>query len=1448
MALSLPPSPETQIAVRVHRMRVARGACWVIAIGLLGASTLALIDAAAWLTGWVRGLGLAIWLTSFGVLAWFFVVRPLNTSHSRNAARAAAKELPQNIQAAAAATVLIVGCSLAAVFVPNAAEHIRRVALPWYRPPAAGYRIIVTSHDPVVRCGDSITLSAYVEKLDPSVPRAENAVLVCRSGSGDELRLPMNRDEPGTFHATYSSVNASFDYRVEVEGIPSEWLSVTAIQSADPTLQSTIEISPPGYAAGAVQKQIIAGFSSFTALQYGKVVLNLKLSRPATKAFLEWRPEPSISNEVPIIPLTLTPDSMSAVAEFPLKQDGMLRLVTVVEEKGKTLARGNTIVARTTVDIPPRFERVRGVSHKTLFVRPGQSLTIDFIAWDDIAVGDAAIEYTIGADDSRPATLLFTLNGAGPQLVRGYLDFDLPGKLREGVTLKYRLRIADNRRISEPDLKPQEIVYPRTGWATVSVNPTALPIEQQEIAGQSEEINEGLERAQKEFDSLVGETKSLAVESAIRFELHHQVALEKIRARLKQLERNLLELAENVGLTLEQRAFASAIRQVVSQNVSRADENFAKALSDKNTNGNPALAAAVKDLSTASERFEQLRIRNSRISLARIDCFKIESLIAGQIALADRTRANPKIPPVDFVRDQKELSARLAAIVADSEYLKLVMVESRKHATQQFAKQISNLATELLELNSALNQVESQLRKEMLDTLAAEVSAVIHKTTDLMAKIELPARLLGVNTPKPEEFARIATLVSDGKTIEALTDLQKLSDALGAVAKPMEKAAIDRVNPKLACRQFANWQEDLRTRFRTATGEIDSNFKSLPLATKNAFLNEQKAIRLGLAALVLPVDRELAKIHEQAISNVLKVEECLAGSGSQADTAMREVINALNRMTESVLGIPERLAKSRSELEELLKEQELILNKVKPYVGKQDPALAKKLSPLAERQKLQLAAFSTLDLPGMEVRRGRILIALRLAVVDLESGILLDAFASQTWLNREFERLRLVLDRVPPLEEKVDTLIKRLEENTASLQVADSNLSKEQINNFVATLQDVHRQLTQAAIPEAAALRSAAIEAIKAAESRFHSAPKNEECLGGLVSAIGTIRKVNGLKMAVATLRKLSDRIVGAESDLERIQRLAWNRHLASINAIPLKGKDVNRAESDEAHRQLVREVDELLCTRVGTAAQSLKHRALDQYDKLKAIGEPDHAAGLQKNLADTLNELAGTMADVNELTLVFSRTTSAPVSTDVDTYLPSNQFVDALRTLARQQQLLRDRLNRLPQELHRRIDAIGNEPFFMEQKKRMDELIRRTALVSDSVQRAMPERDRDGSLNQHLKETRLSLVKTEQLLLEANEKLQKGQRSEAEKYRFEAFKILRKEADKLAKILPETTSPIDPKFSEIADPLLRAEAAIRLINQFIDDKPDSAPLHKAMRQFVDELKSVSLNRMRAVE
>jgi hypothetical protein len=445
----------------------------------------------------------------------------------------------------------------------------------------------------------------------------------------------------------------------------------------------------------------------------------------------------------------------------------------------------------------------------------------------------------------------------------------------------------------------------------------------------------------------------------------------------------------------------------------------------------------------------------------------------------------------------------------------------------------------------------------------------------------------------------------------------------------------------------------------------------------------------------------------------------------------------------------------------------------------------------------------------------RILAALGAAVADLEAGLPLEAFASQTWINREFERLKLVLDRLPPPEERVDELTQRLEAN----------------NGF----QEIHKHLSQLSAPEAVALRNDAEVAIQAVENAFRDASKVKE-------------RPQLLKLAVAAMQRLSDRLVGAESELERIQRLAWNRYLAFLKAESLKGMDIKRADSDEARRQLGREIDELLCTRVGLAGQAIKQRALDQYEKMKAIGEPDHAAGLQKALADTLDELAGMMADVNELTVVFSRVLTRPAATEADNYLPSTQYVDALRNMARQQQLLRDRLNHLPAELLKKIEENESKIKIAGKRVQIEGLILKTNELVEKLQQAIMERGIEDSLTSQLEEARQTVLRSAKLLIESKDKIDKGQRADAEKCRAEAQSALRNQADRIGKLIPQPISPNNLKTLSCAEALIQASSAMKQASELIVKKSDMASARKAMHKAMETLQTASAIRMRALE
>ena len=154
----------------------------------------------------------------------------------------------------------------------------------------------------------------------------------------------MIADENSAFHAIYPSVNNDFTYRIEISGATSDWFTVTVILPAEPARESIMEISPPAYAAGILAKQRAEGFESFGCWQYGKVELNLKFSRPVVErgAYLEWRTASVGSETGQRVYLSLAPDNLSGTASIQLKENGILKLVTVAERNGKTLTSSRT--------------------------------------------------------------------------------------------------------------------------------------------------------------------------------------------------------------------------------------------------------------------------------------------------------------------------------------------------------------------------------------------------------------------------------------------------------------------------------------------------------------------------------------------------------------------------------------------------------------------------------------------------------------------------------------------------------------------------------------------------------------------------------------------------------------------------------------------------------------------------------------------------------------------------------------------------------------------------------------------------------------------------------------------------------------------------------------------------------------------------------------------------
>lgn len=1337
---SLPPALEDRLAAlaaRVWRLGVIRGACRFVAAVFLSATLLVLLDAAFQLPVSARCALQIGWLGLVGVLAWRLVVRPWQAdvpfvdlarrveeyfpglgerlvtvvslreeadptngspsliatlardteARTRDLDFAQAAPIRPAARLVAATGAVVVLAVATAVAVPGIGSQLRRVALPWHRPAVVPpFELVITSGDPVIRRGDPVTLTMYLRPTEPGAVLPDAATLVLRQSSGSGERwLPMAGDGTAAFHATLPAVADDFDYRVEAGASASGWYTVRVADPVELTGQCTAGIVPPAYATGIAPKSL-AGFTDLDGLQYSTATLRLRFSRPAESAVLAWRPEGRPASEpADPLPIDLVPDRTGGTATFRLTANGVLRVVLVNDPGPRKLRTETPVKVRVTVDTPPRFEQVSGVSARPWTVRPGGRVEVAFAAVDDTGIGTAELEYTTGPEPSQPVRIPIPLTGAGTPRAEGKLLFDLAGKGREGDTIRYRVRVADNRRVADAKLGPQEAVYPPAGWAELRLSESATPLDRQEIFGQRDTIRAALTAALQEVKGALNETETLRADTAGRSPLpvDHAIRLNAVRERTGKAGSLLGDTARDAALTPELRPLAASIRDVADQSFGDADDAIRKAVTDNPTGRRAALGIALARLADAAGRIEALLRQNDRLARDRLDRRRLEALAADQMALAEKVG---KTPADDLLKIQRELQDRLNTLLADSEPLRRGAEAAAGREAAKLAAEAKALAGLVHDLATASDRLSADVRRGLLDKLAQAQTASADRATEILVRIDTAARVAGVTPPRSEEFRRAADMLTADKIVDALTELEKLAQALDRTAAEFDRLASERTDPKLAARQLARWQADLRDRFITATKETP--FDQLADPAKTAFRSEQSAMLRSAERLKFPPDSGITPLREAALVHLRMAAKRLNADGAGAEPAMKKAAEALIPLADKTPTTADRLARTRPELDKLRLEQDTILAAAEQVIRqyeKQFPttaviqALARQFAPVQGRQGKLAEQLAGLDLPGLEPRRARAVRAFEAAAADLKSGLPYDSAASLAWAKRELDRLRQAIDHSPPVDDQAEELAGKQTAVVEMLAKLGSTPTARQLEPAVALQAEVSRLLGAIVVPEAPVLLHEAKEVVGLAEAAFHNGSKPDALL-------------SRARNAAETLTALSDQVNGREADRDRVKRLAANRRQAECDAKKLAGRPYDPDTSGEAKRQLVREAEELAHTRVGAAEQVAKKKVLDLYARLQMKSAPDRQAAEQKQLAAALAELAGTMAEDRELS-TRPDGAMAPDPDPAEAFLPSKASAAALREIARQERSLRERANTVAAEAANRLKPAEANP-----------------------------------------------------------------------------------------------------------------------------------------------------------
>jgi hypothetical protein len=1326
------------LAHRVHRLRLLRGLSWLTLTLLLTGVTAIVVDAVFDLSAVGRGLLLALWLLVGGLATWRFVFYELrqpipitelaaavenrypslaerlssvvelsehadigNGSQSlidaltRDTARRtkqlnfyeAAPAAPV-IQSTLLTTLVTVAVLLPVLFVSGTGERVRRFLLPWYTPRVeVPFRVVVSSGEPVVKRGEAVTLTGYLERIHPNATIPETAALVYRElGSDDEKKLPMTGDDKAAFHVTRPSVTADFEYCLEAGTVRSGWhrvIVVDPVEFADGTLFTII---PPAYASPTFEKQIRHGLREFDGLQFSQVKFEWIFTRPAVSGSVEWKPANS-QGAYPAerFPVEFAADKMSGRAEFTLKADGVLRIVLFGEHNVRTEI---TMATRAIVDTPPRFVKAAGITtDQPQDIRPDDTLPIDLAIEDDVRIEAVLLEYVVNDNVAEAVTVPLPLTGIGTPRADGTFAFNLTGKAKEGDTILYRIKASDNRRVPAFELAEQTTYYPEKGWAELRLRESARPLAEQEILAQQEKLRERLTAAQREVTTARDELEQVKTVAAGRptLGIEETVRLENVRTTARDATRLLDDLAREISLTPELRKLASAIRAVAESSLRQADDVMRKAANEPAPEPrDQAFADAVNRLDVAARKLEELLTENDRVARDRLDRRKLEQLAAEQAKLAEATQQKIEDPKAlhDIARQQEQLNAELRDLLSKNQTLQQAVNELAREEANHLAKLARRLADDHKALEQATKNADSAARKQAFEAITKAQADLARQAADLARRTQTSARLADTAPAPPEQFENASERLAQDDPIGAMTEQEKAARTLDRLADALEQTAAARIDPKETVRQLIRLEEDLRKQFQDAMSD-----KSFPDELRIRLREQQDAIRRVTSKLHVPPANESAKAAQQDAENALaKAREALSEDASKIDEAMQDVTEALRQLGHRLPTREQRLRQAKAELETLQREQDELTREIEERLkgwDKQVPdeahqkQLANRLQRMAEKQAELVDKLAGLDAPGLDSRIDRTVAATQQAADDLRQGLPYDIPASQQEARRQVERLRQALDGKTPADELADALAKKQRQLAEAAEKLTARPDRRSLQNMQDLQREIGRQLENLRDPFVAERLTRAQQAVKATDDALRTPNDVDE-----------LRKK--AKAAADELDRLADELAGVESPAERIERLTREQQNRVEAAKKAGAKPPTLEASADEQRELERLQEELQRTRVGQA-QEAKKKVIDALQRLRQNPTPDRSPGMQKAVVDTLKNLAEQIRANDDRTAKQSRLGEPNDGDTADGLLPSLTDARQARKLARQQRELKDQLAQANEQASNPISPTDN-------------------------------------------------------------------------------------------------------------------------------------------------------------
>jgi hypothetical protein len=888
------------------------------------------------------------------------------------------------------------------------------------------YSIIVTPGDAVAARGRPIAITARIERLNDRAVLPGSAVLVLTDTDGSTTRLPMEAPaKSADFVLRLENPTQDLRYSVESGAAVSAEYHLTVVEPINVAADGVqVTITPPAYARKTFQTETLTGFHDVTALQHSRVRVEVKFTQAAREASILWPGDKKAAETAAAAQsLSLAADRLSGSVELSALTEDAYRLLLKGENGFDTELTGGELIVH--VDQPPAVVKFASNVGKALTgdkqrnVLPYDSIPLELSLTDDVGIASAHVEYRVNDKPSRDEPI--NLEGPGRTQAAARHVFQLGGKVKEGDTIRYRLRITDNCDVPEAGLKPHVVYHPTDRWLELHVVGQAQSLAQQEIQSQRDEIDKRLDKIKKELEREQRGVYKVRQETRTQPSLlPEQVQqLKSLRQENESSREALEQLAKEMAEAAEIQDIAEKAKEVADEELRRSETDLSDAAKEENSSKRrQQISDADKQLATALSKLEALRRANEQRARERMDQAKLEDAAKHQEDLARRAEDLAAKDPVkdatakpqadQLQREQQKVADEVQQAANQSDPLRKALEAARQEQSKQMGDRARDLAKE--ERDLAKNN-----RNPKLDELVQKQRELADKADKMAKETQATAQAAQTQPLKPDDARKAAESLQKGDAAEAVKQQDQAANELQRLARDLDRAAEQARDPKEAARQLARLQKDLQQRLGEETKK--NNGKTPPAAKLQHMEREEKAIAEAVEKLSMPPREDLQNDRKEAGEQARKAAESInQGDPLKANERMEQARQAMKRLAEKMPTLPQRQQDAAREAEQLRQKQAEVTQQSEAaakQAGKGDPQAEKQRGDATRKEQEITDRLRKMDAPNQEAQRDRARRAANKAQSDLRHGEQKDIAASQQKAKDELQKLRDAISDKP---------------------------------------------------------------------------------------------------------------------------------------------------------------------------------------------------------------------------------------------------------------------------------------------------------------------------------------------------------------------------------------------------------------------------------------------------